>query len=131
MAQSFLIEVLAQAAFKGLDNSNIQLVWTDITPGVAANATLLTTVNGNATDVGSLVHVTVLSFYQRTFRFEYHNLDDGTSRATAIVIIIVLSGALIIVLALTLLFLKHRYVCVYACAMVNSLTHTTQRAIRL
>lgn len=110
LGQGFFIEVFAVTALAGFDNSTIQLIWRDITSGIADNATILYSLNANASDIGSLSYVTQLPFYQRLFQFEFRNIDDGHDTLQNAGILTALLVAVIIDIVAIVLFFRYRYV---------------------
>jgi hypothetical protein len=107
LGQGFIIGVFAVFALAGIDNSSIQLIWRDVTPGVHENSSILFTLNANATNVGSFSFSTTVPFYERTFQFEFHNLGGNQDTFDVGVLVGLLLGLLLVVI-LTGVFLKNR-----------------------
>jgi hypothetical protein len=108
LGQGFFLDVFAMSALAGFDNSTIQLIWRDVTSGVASNATILYSLNTNVTAIGSLSYNVQIPFYQRLFQFEFRNIDDGHDTLQNAAILTTLLVILVVDIIMTMLFFKYR-----------------------
>jgi hypothetical protein len=79
LIHSLTLETIVTAAFAGFDNSTIQFIWHDLAPDTE-NASIVYQLHASATDVGSLQSIQTIEFAQRTWQFEFNNLDHGASK---------------------------------------------------
>jgi hypothetical protein len=95
------------AALDGVDNSSIQLMWTDVTDDINTVYAL----NGNAINVGKQQFNTTIEFAQRVYMFEFHDIDLGNSSTVENGAIL---GALVVIqivlIIATILFIRNRLV---------------------
>jgi hypothetical protein len=111
LVQSLLVLPLIETALQGFDNTSMQLTWRDLAPD-EPNATIVYQWNADAADVGALSFVRNVSFAQRQWQFEFHNVLGASTALKAAdgAVLGVLIVAQILTILFTILFIRNRWV---------------------